>query len=217
MAKPLRRWVAGATLALMGGCSMAPAYRPPVLPTPVAYKEMPTAGDAIWKPVDTATTALTAALTADWWTGFGDPLLDRLEARIDSDNPTLAGALARYDMARATLAGARSGLFPRVELTPSLLRNRQSDERPLRGGSQPDFYTAATLGATYPMRPICGGVCATRSPPVVRSPRPAATIWRRSSSPFRGNWRPTSCVCGGRTSNWRCSARRSMPLPGPMR
>ncbi len=48
----------------------------------------------------------------NWWAGFGDPLLDRLEARIDSDNPTLAGAVARYDMAKATLAGARSGLFP---------------------------------------------------------------------------------------------------------
>lgn len=142
MAKPLSRWLAGAALVLLGGCSMAPAYHPPVLPAPVAFKEMPTAGDSVWKPVDPANTALPAA----WWTGFGDPLLDRLEARIDGDNPTLAGALARYDMARATLAGARSGLFPRVELTPGLIRNRQSDERPLRGGSQPDFYTAATLG-----------------------------------------------------------------------
>ena len=59
----------------------------------------------MWKPVDPANTALPAA----WWTGFGDPLLDRLEARIDSDNPTLAGALARYDMARATLAGRVRG------------------------------------------------------------------------------------------------------------
>lgn len=142
MAKPLSRWLAGAALVLLGGCSMAPAYHPPVLTAPVAFKEMPGAGDPVWKPVDPANTALPAA----WWTGFSDPLLDRLEARIDSDNPTLAGALARYDMARATLAGARSGLFPRVELTPGLIRNRQSDERPLRGGSQPDFYTAATLG-----------------------------------------------------------------------
>ncbi|MDZ7282897.1 efflux transporter outer membrane subunit [Sphingomonas sanguinis] len=137
----MSRWIAGATLALLGGCSMAPAYRPPVLPAPAAFKEMPTGADPVWKPVDAAT-----AIPSAWWTGFGDPLLDQLETRIDHDNPTLAGALARYDMARATLAGARSGLFPHVELTPSLIRNRQSDERPLRGGSQPDYYTAATLG-----------------------------------------------------------------------
>jgi len=142
MAKPRARWLSGAMLALLGGCSMAPAYRPPVMAAPAAYKEMPAAGDGLWKPVD----AIAPAPAAAWWTGFGDPLLDELEARIERDNPTLAGALARYDLARATLAGARSGLFPHVELTPGLLRNRQSDERPLRGGSQPDFYTAATLG-----------------------------------------------------------------------
>lgn len=147
MAKPLSRliasrWLAGAMLTLVGGCSMAPAYHPPVMPAPVAFKEMPTVGDPVWKPVDAATTAMPAA----WWIGFGDPLLDQLEARIDSDNPTLAGALARYDMARASLAGARSGLFPHAELTPSLFRNRQSSERPLRGSTQPDLYTAATLG-----------------------------------------------------------------------
>ncbi|QXT35661.1 efflux transporter outer membrane subunit [Sphingomonas sanguinis] len=141
MAKRMSRWIAGATLALLGGCSMAPAYRPPVIPPPAAFKEMPTGADPVWKPVDAAT-----AIPSGWWTGFGDPLLDQLEARIDHDNPTLAGALARYDMARATLAGARSGLVPHVELTPSLIRNRQSDERPLRGGAQPDYYSAATLG-----------------------------------------------------------------------
>lgn len=141
-ARALRRWTAGAMLSLLGGCSMAPAYHPPVIGAPPAFKEMPTTGDSVWKPAD----ALGAAPRADWWTGFGDPTLDRLEARIAADNPTLAGALARYDLARATLAGARSGLFPHVELTPGVIRNRQSDERPLRGGSQPDFYTAATLG-----------------------------------------------------------------------
>ncbi|WP_322965037.1 efflux transporter outer membrane subunit [Sphingomonas fuzhouensis] len=140
MADPLRHWMAGAALALLGGCSMAPAYHPPAIAAPPAFKEA--AGDSTWKPVDT----LAAAPRGDWWTGFGDATLDRLEARIDADNPTLAGALARYDLARATLAGARSGLFPHVELTPGILRNRQSDDRPLRGGTQPDFYTAATLG-----------------------------------------------------------------------
>ena len=112
------------------------------MPTPPAFKEAFSASASIWKPAG----ALTTAPRGDWWTGFGDPTLNQLEARIDADSPTLAAALARYDLARATLAGARSGLFPHVELTPGLIRNRQSGERPLRGGNQPDFYTAATLG-----------------------------------------------------------------------
>ena len=142
MAKCLSRWLAGAALGLLGGCAMAPAYHPPAMPTPPAFKEASSASASIWKPAG----ALTTAPRGDWWTGFGDPMLNQLEARIDADSPTLAAALARYDLARATLAGARSGLFPHVELTPGLIRNRQSDERPLRGGNQPDFYTAATLG-----------------------------------------------------------------------
>ncbi|WP_314372324.1 efflux transporter outer membrane subunit [Sphingomonas paucimobilis] len=142
MAKRLCRWLAGAALGLLGGCSMAPAYHPPAMPTPPAFKEVSSTSDSVWKPAG----GLTTAPRGDWWTGFGDPTLNQLEARIDADSPTLAAALARYDLARATLAGARSGLFPHVELTPGLIRNRQSDERPLRGGNQPDFYTAATLG-----------------------------------------------------------------------
>ncbi|MET4896642.1 efflux transporter outer membrane subunit [Sphingomonadaceae bacterium jetA1] len=145
MADPLsrraRRWLAGAALSLLGGCSMAPAYHPPVMPAPPVFKEA--VADPVWKPADT----LAAAPRADWWTSFDDPALNALEGRIAQDNPTLAGALARYDLARATLAGARSGLFPHVELTPGLSRNRQSDTRPLRlNRSGPDFYTAATLG-----------------------------------------------------------------------
>lgn len=142
MAKPVRRWMAGAALALLGGCSMAPAYRPLVIAAPPAFKEMPESGDSVWQPA----AVLADAPRGGWWTGFGDPLLDQLEGRIDSDSPTLAGALARYDLARATLAGARSGLFPHVDLTPGFARNRQSDDRPLRGGTQPDYYSAATLG-----------------------------------------------------------------------
>jgi outer membrane protein TolC len=72
-------------LTLLGGCSMAPAYHPPVMPAPVAFKELPTAGDPVWKPVDAAAAVPPAA----WWEGFGDPLLDQLELLIDRG----AGAL----------------------------------------------------------------------------------------------------------------------------
>ncbi|HJO66914.1 MAG TPA: RND transporter, partial [Sphingomonas sanguinis] len=107
--KPFRRWLAGSALALLGGCSMAPAYHPPVIAAPPAYKEAAPA-DGVWQPVGAARPR------SDWWTAFGDPTLDTLEARIDGGNPTLAGALARYDVARAYLAGAKAGLLPHVGL-----------------------------------------------------------------------------------------------------
>jgi NodT family efflux transporter outer membrane factor (OMF) lipoprotein len=124
-------------LTLIAGCSRAPDYRPPVTAAPVAFQE---AGP--WQPA--APAELSA--TGDWWTLFGDATLDSLEQRIDHDNPTLAGALGRYDEARGYLTQARSGLFPHFGIEADVTDNRQSDNRPLRGANQPDLYPADTVG-----------------------------------------------------------------------
>jgi len=124
-------------MAALAGCSFAPAYHPPVTVTPASYKE---AGP--WAPAAPAD----LAPRGDWWTLYGDATLNRLEQRIDKDNPSLAGALGRYDEARAYLAEARSGLFPHIGLDADITDNRQSDNRPLRGANQPDLYPADTVG-----------------------------------------------------------------------
>lgn len=136
MAERLRA-AAWLMLAASSGCSFAPAYHPPVAPAPVAYKEQ-----GPWTPAEPA--SLSAA--GDWWTLFGDATLDGLERRIGTDNPTLAGALGRYDEASAYLREARAGLFPHIGLDADITRNRQSDNRPLRGSNQPDLYPADTVG-----------------------------------------------------------------------
>ncbi len=120
----------------LAGCSMAPPYRPPVAAAPAAFKE---AGP--WQPAAPGT-----GPSVDWWNAFGDPTLAALEERLGKDNPTLAGALGRYDEARAYLAQARSGLFPQIGVSGDVTRNRQSDNRPLRGANQPDLYPADTVG-----------------------------------------------------------------------
>jgi NodT family efflux transporter outer membrane factor (OMF) lipoprotein len=132
-----RRLLGLAGLAGLAGCSFAPAYHPPTIITPVVYKET-----GPWQPA--APTDLTAA--GDWWTLFKDPSLNDLAAKIGTDNPTLAGALGRYDEARAYLAEARSGLFPHIGVEGDITDNRQSDNRPLRGANQPDLYPADTVG-----------------------------------------------------------------------
>ncbi len=131
----------GLALALLGAalsaCSFAPAYQPPPAPQIAEYKEA--AGWTQAAPAD-------ALPRADWWSVFKDPILDGLEQRIEAGNPTLAVALARYDEAQGYLRIAGSAAGPRVGLGGQLSRNRQSDNRPLRGSNQPDEYAADTLG-----------------------------------------------------------------------
>lgn len=128
-----------ALLATLAGCSFAPPYHPPMIATPVAFKE---AGPWV--------TAAPGDLDprGAWWTVFGDATLDSLEQRVDHDNPTLAEALGRYDEARAYLRQAHAGLFPTIGLSSDITDNRQSNNRPLRGANQPDLYPADTVGAT---------------------------------------------------------------------
>ncbi|MBV8594198.1 MAG: efflux transporter outer membrane subunit [Caulobacteraceae bacterium] len=121
---------------LVAGCSLAPTYQRPTLALPAAFKETP--GWVAAAPGD-------GRLRADWWTLFGDPVLDGLERRVPIANPTLAAALADADQARAYASELGADLLPTITAGGGFTRNRQSDERPLRGGGQPDVYTADTL------------------------------------------------------------------------
>jgi NodT family efflux transporter outer membrane factor (OMF) lipoprotein len=130
--------IAGLLAALAAsGCSLAPAYSPPPIATPPAFKEV-----GPW----TQATPSDALDRGDWWTFFGDARLNQLEGRIEHSNPTLAEALARYDEARAFAAEASAGELPRIGLSTGVSANRQSEARPLRGSNQPDFYGANTIG-----------------------------------------------------------------------
>jgi len=58
----------------------------------------------------------TPAIADDWWTGFGDPQLDRLVADATAGNPTLDAALARIAQAQAVLSSRRADTGPDVTL-----------------------------------------------------------------------------------------------------
>jgi NodT family efflux transporter outer membrane factor (OMF) lipoprotein len=137
MYRPRFAGAAATTLGLcLTGCNLAPLYAPPVVTAPPAYKQA-----GVWAPATPADSASRGA----WWTVFGDPTLDGLETRLDTANPTLAGALAAFDQARAFAAEANASLLPSVSLSGEATTNRQSNNRPLRGGGQPDLYAANTL------------------------------------------------------------------------
>jgi NodT family efflux transporter outer membrane factor (OMF) lipoprotein len=131
------RVTASIAILLLGGCSLAPVYKPPVVSIPTdAWKDSP------WRQAQPADQLPRGA----WWHMYGDSVLDALEAKIETANPNLASALARYDQATAFTAQLRSGLFPSVDAGASLTQNRQSDDRPLRGANQPNVYAANTIG-----------------------------------------------------------------------
>jgi NodT family efflux transporter outer membrane factor (OMF) lipoprotein len=137
-----RLCIALVAAALLSGCSFAPPYHAPVTPLPTTFKE----GGA-WQLARPADRVPRDA----WWSVYRDPVLARLEAQVAAANPDVAAAVARHDEASADLAQARSGLFPTIGAQASVERQRQSDNRPLRGTDQPSVYGANTVdvGISY--------------------------------------------------------------------
>ena len=127
----------------LAGCSFAPAYRPPTITPPTAYKEIAPVVAAGWTQADPADLRRGA-----WWSVFADPVLDGLEAQVEQASPTLAAALARYDAARAAVSAARANLLPEVDVGASVERDRVSAERPLSNGTAVTYNRSILRGAT---------------------------------------------------------------------
>ena len=129
--------------ALLGGCSLAPEYRPPPPPEVNSFKE---AGD--WMPAAPADALPRGA----WWEGFQDPTLNELERQLTESNPDLRAAVARFEAARGVAIQARSNIFPTLDADVSAKRGKASANtalnRALGGGSpsvQNDFLAGLNL------------------------------------------------------------------------
>ncbi|HND24263.1 MAG TPA: efflux transporter outer membrane subunit [Rhodocyclaceae bacterium] len=92
-------------VVLLSACRIGPDYVRPEMAVPTVYKE---AGD--WKPAAPADPAAGDA----WWTAFGDPVLDQLQARLLVSNQNLRAVEAQYRQARALADSARASGFPTV-------------------------------------------------------------------------------------------------------
>lgn len=108
---PWRAALLLAGVAVMAGCVLGPDYRRPERPAPDAWQH----------PVATE-----GALPDAWWALFGDGELGRHVEATLAANQDLAGALARYDQARALLGVARVDEFPQVSFDPAYRRARTS-------------------------------------------------------------------------------------------
>ena len=122
-----RIFAAAALLPLIAGClSVGPDFRAPEWDGPEAWS---------------ATNAPVASPLPDgapWWSVFGDPVLDALEAELLEQNLSLAAAVARLDAAVAQLGATRAGLAPSADLSASAAYDRQSGEVHGSGAKVPD-------------------------------------------------------------------------------
>jgi NodT family efflux transporter outer membrane factor (OMF) lipoprotein len=103
-----------ACFGLLAGCAVGPDYKRPEVPVPEKFKELEGWSKAM--PAD-------AAPKGDWWTGFHDDLLDRLEPMVAVSNLTVRQSYANYQQALAQVQVARSELFPTLGLTGSASRS----------------------------------------------------------------------------------------------
>lgn len=94
----------------LNACMVGPTYHRPMTPMSPSFKEAE--GWSLANPFD-------AADRKDWWTVFGDPTLNELEAKVNVSNQTLAGAEAAYRQAHALVAQDRAALFPTISLDAS--------------------------------------------------------------------------------------------------
>ena len=105
------------SLVLMqAGCALGPDYMRPTASVPHAYKEIKG-----WK----AATPRDGADRGDWWSIYKDPVLDRLERKVEINNQNVAAAEAAYRQAVALVREARANLFPLIGFTYDAVRSHQ--------------------------------------------------------------------------------------------
>jgi len=117
--------------ATLAGCMVGPDYVRPEVKVPDVWKEAP------YKTAEPADTLP----RGEWWTVFGDPLLNQLETDVVTANPTLRVAEANYRQAQAAIRAARAGLFPSVSGTVAATRSGGRENR----GASTDLSLGAQL------------------------------------------------------------------------
>jgi NodT family efflux transporter outer membrane factor (OMF) lipoprotein len=127
------RSVSGLAIALailpLSGCMVGPKYKTPAAITAPSFKEAPPASFGEqdgWKPGQPSDTKL----KGDWWTVFGDPQLNTLEAQVDGANQSLKAAEANFRAARGQIGYERANEAPTIGVGPSISAVRASANQP---------------------------------------------------------------------------------------
>jgi outer membrane protein TolC len=120
----------------IAGCTVGPDYHRPAAISAARLKEMPPPPG--WAYADPHYAELPKGA---WWTVYNDPILNRLEERVNVSNLTIKQDEAAFRQARALVDEARSALFPVATLTPSITRTGSGG-----GATQISSASTATTG-----------------------------------------------------------------------
>ncbi|WP_345816737.1 efflux transporter outer membrane subunit (plasmid) [Paraburkholderia sp. PREW-6R] len=121
---PKKAAVAGALIlgAILAGCAVGPDYVAPTMEMAPFHNS----------PAVSARQTTLAAPTLDrWWTGFNDPMLERVVQRALDQNLDLQSSFARVTQARAVAQAAGAALLPTVDAQTSYTAAHQSVQSPL--------------------------------------------------------------------------------------
>ncbi len=130
-----RSFAALVVLAATVCYAAGPSYKKPDVATPQNWQT-----PAPWHVANPAD----SIPKGSWWTLFGDAELNQYEERAIANNQTLKAAISRLAEARATARVTASGLYPELDLGPSVSRQRLSGNRPALGAT-----VAPTTPTTY--------------------------------------------------------------------
>jgi NodT family efflux transporter outer membrane factor (OMF) lipoprotein len=121
--RPIRRLASLLmTASALAGCAIGPDYVRPSAPLSATFKEAPVPPPQGWVPPIPADTLA----RGEWWTLFGDPVLNALAAKVTVSNQNIAAAEAAYRQARALVSEQRAALFPTVSLDAGATRSGSS-------------------------------------------------------------------------------------------
>jgi multidrug efflux system outer membrane protein len=130
-------------LLLLAGCTVGPDYETP---------ELEAVPDA-WQNAAAADIADSNSVLHDWWTAFGDTLLDNLIAQARESSPDAAQAIGRIREARAYHQIAGGDYYPQFGFNGSWTRREVGENTPLGAiggqGDNPSNNWEFGLGASW--------------------------------------------------------------------
>ncbi|BEP34846.1 efflux transporter outer membrane subunit [Variovorax sp. V59] len=109
---------------LLGGCAVGPDHRPAQVQAPADWSAWHGGSAAL---LGAERTAVPAGIASGDWKAFGDPLLDRLQARALAANHDLQTAALRFAQSRVQRTAAAAQQAPQLNASGSINRQRQSE------------------------------------------------------------------------------------------